>query len=112
MEIRPLRTTTGGAPFNEVFFTDVRIPDSHRLGEFDNGWGMAITTLMGERALGATPGVFGVGVPEMRVAAGTDEIMRNILGERVLGLPKEPSIGSERVRDGSTGQSRRSPGAT
>ena len=188
VEVRPLRTMTGGAPFNEVFFDGVRIPDSHRLGDVDGGWRVAITTLMGERALGATPGVFGIepaldmllllvehlgvgddpvvrqalttayiavktveynglrtdarrrtgappgpeasifklsntitaqkvvaaaelalglrlvadtgewgtyswaryalSLPGMRIAAGTDEVMRNILGERVLGLPK------------------------
>ncbi len=50
VEIRPLRQMTGGASFNEVFFTDVRIPDDHRLGDVNNGWNVALTTLMNERA--------------------------------------------------------------
>jgi alkylation response protein AidB-like acyl-CoA dehydrogenase len=191
VEVRPLRQMTGGASFNEVFFDEVRIPDSHRLGDVDGGWSVALTTLMNERAAigggGAGVGVvsfarlaamtkhFGraddpvtrqaladvyvrqqvhrltslrgmariragqlpgpemsigklalttnmtrigdlltsvlgpmlvadsgewgtyawtelvLGVPGMRVAGGTDEIMRNIIGERVLGLPKDPS---------------------
>lgn len=190
VDVRPLRQMTGGASFNEVFFEEVRIPDSHRLGDVDEGWGVALTTLMNERAAigGGTGGMsdfgftrfkemaqhFGVaedpvirqrlaqiyinghvsratsmrsmakikagglpgpemsigklsltknmqlqaqtvseilgprmvadtgewgtyawaemvlGVPGGRVAGGTDEIMRNIIGERVLGLPKEP----------------------
>ncbi len=190
VEIRPLRQMTGGASFNEVFFEDVRVPDSHRLGDVDEGWTVALTTLMNERAAiggggagvgtmsmtrflemaryygvdgdplirqaladvyirmsvsgytnqramakirsGQLPGpemsiaklaltqnmqkvaqlvsdilgprlvadsgdwgayAFGefvLGVPGMRVAGGTDEVMRNIVGERVLGLPKEP----------------------
>lgn len=190
VEVRRLRQMTGGASFNEVFFTEVRVPDSHRLGDVDEGWTVALTTLMNERAAiggggaglgtmsmtrifelakafgrsedplvrqglaeayirtsvarytnlramakiraGQLPGpemsiaklsltqnlwytanlVAGIlgprltadtgewgtfawaemllGVPGMRIAGGTDEIMRNIVGERVLGLPKEP----------------------
>ncbi|MHB8328053.1 MAG: acyl-CoA dehydrogenase family protein [Acidimicrobiales bacterium] len=192
VEIRPLRQITGGASFNEVFFTEVRIPDSHRLGDVNGGWTVALTTLMNERAAigggmasggggnmstqrlmelvrhqgrdrdplvrqqvadivingrvasytnlramakiaaGQLPGPemsiaklsltmnmrrmaellsnvlgpklvadsgewgtyawsqFVLGIPGMRVAGGTDEILHNIIGERVLGLPKEP----------------------
>ncbi|MCX7620493.1 MAG: acyl-CoA dehydrogenase family protein [Acidimicrobiales bacterium] len=193
VEVRPLRQMTGGANFNEVFFTDVRVPDSHRLGDVNQGWTVALTTLMNERAsigaggaggmglasltrlqemvrhfgladdplvrqelmdvyinfqvakynnqramdkikAGQLPGpemsiaklsltqnlwrtanfvarVLGpkiiadtgewgtyrwgqllCGVPGMRVAGGTDEVMKNIIGERVLGLPKDPGI--------------------
>jgi alkylation response protein AidB-like acyl-CoA dehydrogenase len=193
VEVRPLRQMTGGASFNEVFFTDVRIPDSHRLGDVGQGWAVALTTLMNERAsigagsgssmglgnasrliemvrhfgldedpltrgdlariyenfqvakwnnqramdkvkAGQAPGPelsiakmaltrnmmltgdfvsrvlgpkmvadtgdwgtyawskFVLGTPGMRVAGGTDEVLRNIVSERVLGLPKEPGI--------------------
>ncbi|MET0143212.1 MAG: acyl-CoA dehydrogenase family protein [Ilumatobacteraceae bacterium] len=191
VEIRPLRQMTGGANFNEVFLTEVRVPDDHRLGDVNNGWNVALTTLMNERAAGAAgagdrgrgqmllravetvrhyglerdpivrqgladlivhdrvggytnqrasdrtragqlpgpemsvakltgsqqatrvaefvAGVLGpritadtgewgtyawrqllLGAPGGRIAAGSDEIMRNIIGERVLGLPKDP----------------------
>jgi acyl-CoA dehydrogenase len=194
VEVRPLRQMTGGASFNEVFFTDVRIPDSHRLGDVNGGWTVALTTLMNERAAigggggggvglpttarlietaramgragdplirqqivevlinervgrytnlramakvaaGGLPGPemslaklsltnnmvrvcdalaavlgptlvadtgawgtyawsqFILGVPGMRIAGGSDEVMHNIIGERVLGLPKEPAPG-------------------
>jgi alkylation response protein AidB-like acyl-CoA dehydrogenase len=49
VEVRPLRQLTGEAEFNEVFFTDVRIPDSGRLGAVGEGWRVAGTTLMNER---------------------------------------------------------------
>jgi alkylation response protein AidB-like acyl-CoA dehydrogenase len=192
VEVRPLRQMTGGSTFNEVFFTDVRVPDDHRLGDVNQGWTVALTTLMNERAaIGAggagVGGVLGgdriiellrhfgtnrdpllrqhladvyingkvagytnqramakikagqlpgpemsiaklsltnnmsrigelvsralgarliadtgewgtyawselvLGTPGVKVAGGTDEVMKNIIGERVLGLPKEPS---------------------
>jgi alkylation response protein AidB-like acyl-CoA dehydrogenase len=49
VEVRPLKQITGDAEFNEVFFTDVRIPDSHRVGEIGQGWAVATETLMNER---------------------------------------------------------------
>ncbi|MEU6351962.1 acyl-CoA dehydrogenase family protein [Streptomyces sp. NPDC047072] len=57
VEVRPLRQMTGGADFNEVFLTDVRIPDDHRLGDVDGGWTVALTTLMNERATVGSEGV-------------------------------------------------------
>jgi alkylation response protein AidB-like acyl-CoA dehydrogenase len=57
VEIRPIKQINGGSGFNEVFFTDVRVPDSNRLGGVGDGWRVAITTLMNERvAIGAGGG--------------------------------------------------------
>ena len=47
--MRPLRQMTGEAEFNEVFMTDVRIPDAERLGDVGEGWRVSLTTLMNER---------------------------------------------------------------
>jgi len=195
IEIKPIRQISGEANFNEVYFTDVRIPDSQRMGNVGDGWKVSLTTLMNERASigsggggvkfdsvkalaervnigdrpaiedsavraklaswyveeaglkytsfrtlsaisrGETPGPessigklvggrkaqdmasfaidlleqegivrdaefdknFGklfqdtyMGIPGLRIAGGTDEIMANIIAERVLGLPQEP----------------------
>jgi alkylation response protein AidB-like acyl-CoA dehydrogenase len=193
IDVRPLRQLTGGAHFNEVFFTDARIPDADRIGDVDAGWGVAQTTLLNERAAiaqlvgegtiatglialarraeaegragtsdpcmrqaiaavaideailryigfrivtafsrGSFPGpeasvaklaigrlmkrsadvALALGgpaaiadapelrdwimsflvAPSLRIAGGSDEVQRNIIGERVLGLPKEPRI--------------------
>jgi acyl-CoA dehydrogenase len=195
VEIRPIKQINGGEAFNEVFFTDVRVPDSQRLGDVGQGWQVALTTLMNERVAigggggggqfkklldlarrsrrqgrpaiedgsvrarladiyiaqkgiqytgyrtlsallsGATPGPEGsiakaigaplgqqtasfamdlqgesgalldesaedggvwqqayLGSPGLRIAGGTDEVLRNIISERVLGLPPELRI--------------------
>ena len=49
VEVRPLFQITGEAEFNEVYFTDVRIPDAERLGDVGEGWRVTLTTLMNER---------------------------------------------------------------
>ncbi|HET9072852.1 MAG TPA: acyl-CoA dehydrogenase family protein [Acidimicrobiales bacterium] len=62
VEVRPLRQMTGDAEFNEVYFTDTRIPDAERLGDVGEGWHVAITTLMNERvSIGASVGGRGSG---------------------------------------------------
>jgi alkylation response protein AidB-like acyl-CoA dehydrogenase len=48
--VRPLRQMTGDSGFNEVFFSDVRVPAANVLGEVNKGWQTAIATLMNERA--------------------------------------------------------------
>jgi len=56
VEVRPIKQMSGDSGFNEVFFTDVHIPDSHRLGEVGEGWKVSLTTLMHERlAVGGKP---------------------------------------------------------
>ena len=57
VEIKPIKQLTGESDFNEVYFTDVRVSDSQRLGEVGQGWQVSLTTLMNERA--AIGGSFG-----------------------------------------------------
>ncbi len=188
--IKPLKQMNGGASFNEVFFDDVRVPHANVLGGVNEGWTVAITTLMNERVAigsggggggrgtvhdlidlarrrgvntdplirqrlaglytksriskfssmrtltaalkGQVPGpegsigkLFGgqmmtemgelaidmvgvgavaradddyrvhqtlLGAPAAHIAGGSDEVMKNIIGERVLGLPGEPRV--------------------
>jgi len=189
IDVRPLRQITGQAHFNEVFLTDVRIPVENVVGDVNDGWRVAQTTLINERTLigggagsgwrdlatlaretgagsdarlrqelaaaftryeltrflgyrvqtalsqGRAPGpessimklfhsqnlartgdlvlamqgaaatLGGSDAPKdgfwlsfflnqwaSRIGGGTDQVQRNIIGERVLGLPKEPSV--------------------
>ena len=49
VEVRPIKQINGQSHFNEVYFTDVRVPDHQRLGEVGKGWRVSLTTLMNER---------------------------------------------------------------
>ncbi|HEX7098519.1 MAG TPA: acyl-CoA dehydrogenase family protein [Acidimicrobiia bacterium] len=86
VEVRPLRQITGEAEFNEVYFTEARVPDAYRLGGVGEGWRVALTTLMNERvAIGSAVPGRGEGAIGMAVdlwksyggdAAKRDELMR------------------------------------
>jgi len=68
VEVRPLRQITGEAEFNEVYLTDVRVPDGNRIGDVGEGWRVSLTTLMNERnAIGS--GGAGGGTPRRGGAA-------------------------------------------
>ncbi len=63
IEIRPIKQVNGQSGFNEVYFTDVRVPDHQRLGAVGQGWRVSLTTLMNERmSIGAG---MPTGFPEM-----------------------------------------------
>jgi alkylation response protein AidB-like acyl-CoA dehydrogenase len=89
VEVRPLRQITGEAEFNEVFLTDVRIPDADRIGPVGEGWKVATATLMNERvSIGASraaprdAGMIGPAValwrsrPELRTPGLHDKLLR------------------------------------
>jgi alkylation response protein AidB-like acyl-CoA dehydrogenase len=58
IEVRPIHQMSGGRDFNEVYFTDVRVRDSQRLGAVDDGWRTSLVTLMNERlAVGGGAGI-------------------------------------------------------
>lgn len=102
VEIRPLRQITGEAEFNEVFLTDVRVPDANRLGPEGGGWRVATTTLNNERvAIGSRAGVPREGGhigkvatawrddPALRNPAMHDQLMRLWVEAEVLRLAGE-----------------------
>ncbi len=62
IEIRPLREITGAAMFNEVFFTDVFVPDDCVVGAVNGGWRLARTTLANERVSMSSGATFGFGI--------------------------------------------------
>ena len=74
VEVRPLRQITGEAEFNEVYMTDVRIPDAHRIGDVGEGWRASLTTLMNERNAIGTGGGAGSGSVVRRGAAANDAV--------------------------------------
>ena len=69
VEIKPIKQANGQSEFNEVYFTDVRIPDTQRLGAVGDGWNVSLTTLMNERmSIGAN---VATGFPELFEFANT-----------------------------------------
>jgi alkylation response protein AidB-like acyl-CoA dehydrogenase len=91
VEVRPIKQMSGTSEFNEVFFTDVRIPDTQRLGGVGDGWKVSLTTLMFERlAVGGKP-VNAPGVKEMI------ELARAI--DRETGNALEDAVVRERIAD-------------
>jgi alkylation response protein AidB-like acyl-CoA dehydrogenase len=85
IDIRPIHQMSGARHFNEVFFTDVRVPDSQRLGAVGQGWKVSLTTLMNER--------LAVG-DEQR--PGVDDLLELSRSMRVDG---KPAIQSAAVRE-------------
>ncbi|HAD25068.1 MAG TPA: acyl-CoA dehydrogenase, partial [Alphaproteobacteria bacterium] len=86
VEIKPIRQISGASNFNEVYFTDVRIPDSQRLGAPGQGWQVSLTTLMNERAaIGGADA--GLGIRELIELA------------RSIELPDGPAIKNAAVRE-------------
>ena len=104
VEVRPLRQITGEAEFNEVFLTDVRIPDAHRLGEVGDGWQVARTTLMNERVsiCGSTGGrESGMIAPLARTWRERPERRTHALHQRLITLWVEAEVArltGERLR--------------
>jgi alkylation response protein AidB-like acyl-CoA dehydrogenase len=99
VDVRPLRQITGEAEFNEVFLTDVRVPDANRLGVEGGGWKVATTTLNNERvAIGSMAGGTREGgiigkvtdawraQPQLRNRAMHDELMRLWVDAEVIRL--------------------------
>jgi alkylation response protein AidB-like acyl-CoA dehydrogenase len=78
VEVRPLRQITGEAEFNEVYMTEVRVPDADRIGGVGDGWRVSMTTLMNERTSigggGVTP-ARGSGAIAEAVRIWTDEVV-------------------------------------
>jgi alkylation response protein AidB-like acyl-CoA dehydrogenase len=99
VEVRPLRQMSGDAEFNEVYLTDVRIPESMRIGDPGVGWRVARTTLMNERvSIGGVVQPRGSGPiarlvhawkalpPDRRNAARADEVCKLWVDAEVLRL--------------------------
>jgi alkylation response protein AidB-like acyl-CoA dehydrogenase len=110
VETRPLRQMTGQAEFNEVYLTDVRVPDAHRLGAIGAGWQVAMTTLMNERtSIGASGARRGHGTiadavglwaqrPDRHTPVRRDRLAQLWLRSEVQRLTSERSRASATVR--------------
>jgi alkylation response protein AidB-like acyl-CoA dehydrogenase len=81
--VRPLVVATGDAPFNEVFFDDVHVPEDAVIGEVNNGWTVAVAMLRYERV------TIGTGVRARSNPLGYDALVELV---RARGLEGDPSV--------------------
>jgi alkylation response protein AidB-like acyl-CoA dehydrogenase len=94
VEVRPLRQMTGEAEFNEVFMTEVRIPDSDRLDAVGAGWRVATTTLMNERvAIGGGDSSRGAGPIDLAISVYKQHERTGAERERLMQLWVMSEIG-------------------
>jgi alkylation response protein AidB-like acyl-CoA dehydrogenase len=76
IEVRPIREMTGRSIFNEVFFTDARVPNDNVIGDPGGGWGVALTTLANERTMlgagsfGSSGGGVSIRAPQLDARVG------------------------------------------
>ena len=92
VEVRPLRQMTGGAEFNEVYFTDVRVPSAEMLGSPGEGWRVSLTTLMNERtAIGGSTPPRGAGpiAHAVELFAELDDVVQPFYRDRLMQLWSE-----------------------
>ena len=75
VEIRPIHQIDGGSHFNEVFFSDVRIPADHLLGEYNAGWKLATAMLMYERVAIGSAGAGKINQPTFKLLRSAAEEM-------------------------------------
>jgi alkylation response protein AidB-like acyl-CoA dehydrogenase len=110
VEVRPLRQMTGEAEFNEVYLTEVRVPDADRVGEVGDGWRVAMSTLMNERtsiggsgapARGSGPIAEAVRLfteePGSKTAVQLDRLMQLWIEAEVLRLTNLRAAGNRRA---------------
>jgi alkylation response protein AidB-like acyl-CoA dehydrogenase len=86
LDVRPLRELTGNALFNEIFLDNVVVPDEYVVGEVDNGWSLARTTLANERVGMASGSSMGGGVESLASyieskGLASDALVRDRLGD-------------------------------
>jgi alkylation response protein AidB-like acyl-CoA dehydrogenase len=93
VEVRPLRSMSGTSDFNEVYFTDTRIPDSQRVGGVDQGWSVAVATLANERvSIGGTVDPTGAGEIRVAVAVYRETPRNQLQRQRLIELWVEAEV--------------------
>ncbi|MBV9292368.1 MAG: acyl-CoA dehydrogenase family protein [Frankiales bacterium] len=98
LDVRPLRELTGDALFNEIFLSDVFVPDDCVIGEVDDGWRLARTTLANERVAMSTGSAFPSGVEDLlealtHSADADDPVALTRVGELVCLAQAEAMLG-------------------